>query len=833
MLKRFFRLKSILVILINLTCCILTSYAQQTIISGLVLDIHTKEPLPFADVIFKNTQIGVSTDEMGRFELITSDLSLERITVSYTGYDSRNVQITPGITQRATIELKPENFVLLNIDIVAEKKIKKDTAAITLFRNVIKHKPDNAPKTYDNYAYQNYSKTIFGLYDVSEKFKTRIIVRKLPFVFDNVDTIPETKTTILPGLMKETFKYLIYRNDPKREKEVLLGDKFSGVTNTSISDLVEFNYEDVDVYGSTINVNGKPIMSPFADNATLNYKYFLTDTQNIDGYLCYQLQFTGRSTKDNAFSGSAWIHDTTFAIKEIELTLLPQSNINFISYFQLLQKFIKIDDKYWFKNYESYQTNLNVFKSDDKQSFMVTKDSWRTNIVINNPALDSLVEGDSKVIFKGAREQNEEFWQQVRYQPLTYQESKVDSTAEEVLDSKIIKRMSWILDLLRTRYLGAGPIDIGQVDQMYSYNALEGSRIKFGFRTANELTDKILVGGHFAYGLKDDAYKYGAYTRIPLRQKNELWHMLGGGYRYDYSFIEYRDSDDVHDNILNTILQKTPIDNIFLTKLGNIFYERDWIQGLTTKLEFARREFISIPGRYDFDVDNTGIDGAGFTATELEFNLAYAKKARFYKSSSDFTRSSPITNNPKLNFNYKVGINNFLGSNVGYHRLEATLSHKLLSPIGITKYAISAGKIFGALPYPLLELHRGNESIYFESRAYNVMNNFEFVSDAYASFWFEHHFEGLVLNKIPGIKYLQLRSILYYKMLVGKLDKKNESVIPLLDELKPLNGYYMELGFGVENILKLLRVDFIWRLTQREQPDVQKWGVRFLISPKF
>jgi hypothetical protein len=65
---------------------------------------------------------------------------------------------------------------------------------------------------------------------------------------------------------------------------------------------------------------------------------------------------------------------------------------------------------------------------------------WRTNIVINNPALDSLVEGDSKVIFKGAREQNEEFWQQVRYQPLTYQESKVDSTAEEVLDSKIIKK---------------------------------------------------------------------------------------------------------------------------------------------------------------------------------------------------------------------------------------------------------------------------------------------------------------------------------------------------------------------------------------------------------
>jgi hypothetical protein len=816
-----------------LTCFPKISLAQQTVITGLVLDFQNKEPLPFADVVFKNSQIGTITDEMGKFELVTSDLSLERITVSYTGYDSRNVQITPGITQRATIELKPEDFILLDVDVTAEKKVKKDTAAITLFRNVVKNKPNNAPRAYDNYAFQSYTKTIFGLYDVSEKFKSRIIVRKVPFIFENIDTIPNTDVTILPGLMKETFKYYIYRREPKREKEVLLGDKFSGVTNTSISDLVEFNYDDVDIYASTVNVNGKPIMSPFADNALLNYKFFLTDTQNIDGYLCYQLQFTGRSTKDNAFSGSAWIHDTSFAIKEIELTLLPQSNINFISFFNLDQKFIKIDDLYWFKNFESYQTNLNIFKSTDKQNFMVKKDSWRTYIVVNNPALDTLVEGQPRVVFEGARAQDDTFWNQVRYEPLSFQESKVDSLAEEVLDTKIIKKMSWMMDLLRTRYLGTGPIDIGQVDQMYSYNALEGSRFKLGFRTSNELTDKILIGGHVAYGLKDEAFKYGGYARIPIKRKNELWHMIGGSYRYDYSFIEYRDSDDVHDNILNSLLQRTPIDNIFLTKLGNVFHEMDWMQGLTTKFEFARRKFIGIPGRYDFDVENTGIEGAGFTATELELNLAYAKKAKFYKNTSDFTRSAPVTNNPKLNFNYKVGINNLFGSNVGYHRLEATFSHKLLSPIGITKYAFSAGKIFGAVPYPLLELHRGSESIYFESKAYNVMNNFEYVSDAYASFWFEHHFEGLIFNKIPGIKYLQLRSILYYKMLVGKLDKKNESVVPLLDELKPLNGYYMELGFGFENILKLLRVDFIWRLTQREQPNVQKWGVRFLISPKF
>ncbi|MEZ5023596.1 MAG: carboxypeptidase-like regulatory domain-containing protein [Chitinophagales bacterium] len=202
-------------------------WAQETVIKGLILDYYTKEPLPYADVLFKGTDIGVTADIDGRYEITTTDLTLDKLTVSYTGYDSRNVQITPGITQRATIELKPNEYILDGVDIVAEKKIRKDTAAHTLFRNVIKHKPDNAPDNYDNYIYENYTKTIFGLYDVKDRFKSRIIIRKVPFIFDNIDTIQSSQTTILPGLMKENYKHILYRKDPKKTREILIGDKLS------------------------------------------------------------------------------------------------------------------------------------------------------------------------------------------------------------------------------------------------------------------------------------------------------------------------------------------------------------------------------------------------------------------------------------------------------------------------------------------------------------------------------------------------------------------------------------------------------------------------------
>lgn len=810
-----------------------TLHAQQTVIEGLVLDYFTKEPLPYATLVFKGSNEGTTSDVEGRFELSTSDLKLEKVTVSYLGYDSRTISITPGIKQRTTIELKPDEKMLQEIDVVGERRIRKDTAANTLFRRVVRHKKDNAPGSYTNYAYESYTKTIFGLYDINEKFPNRIIVRKVPFVFDNTDTL-ESGITVLPGLLKETYKHILYRKQPSKTKEYLIADRFSGVENNSLSDLVEFNYEDINPYENTINVNGKPVMSPFADNALLQYKYFLTDTLIIDGYYCYQLQFTGRSSKDNAFSGYAMVHDTTFAIKSIHISLLPQANINFISLFELVQTYERQEGGQWFMNYESFQTNMNLLKKPGRQSFMAKKESWRRNILIDHPAIDTLVEGSPREVVDGARERDDAFWEAVRVEPLPPNEANVYPTADSVLNIKVIKFLEWFLEALQTRYLGAGPVEIGQFDQLYSYNALEGARWKVGMRTSTELTKQVLLSGYFAYGKKDQEWKYGASFRSHLKRRNELWHMLGASYKYDYGFVGNRERNDVHDNILNVLLRSDPIDNIFLTREALAFYEREWMPGLTTRLEYLNEQFYSVPPLFNFDPDGNPLAGeVGFTTSELAFKFTWGKGLRYYESSSDFERTPVTTVMPRLHLEYRAGIDGLLGGDVGYHKLEVGLTQRLLSPIGITKYQVLAGKYFGTVPYPLLELHRGNESVYFEKLSFNVMNDFEFASDMFVTIGLEHHFDGFLLNKIPGIKFLQLRTIFYYKVLLGWLSDENQQVVPLLDDMSALDGHYSEIGVGLENILKLFRVDAIFRLTQKDKPGIQKWGIRFLISPKF
>lgn len=44
---------------------------------------------------------------------------------------------------------------------------------------------------------------------------------------------------------------------------------------------------------------------------------------------------------------------------------------------------------------------------------------------------------------------------------------------------------------------------------------------------------------------------------------------------------------------------------------------------------------------------------------------------------------------------------------------------------------------------------------------------------------------------------------------------------------------YMEAGFGIENIAKLFRIDFVWRLTYRDKYPKHNWGIKLAFQPRF
>jgi len=819
----------------------LTAVGQETVVKGKVSDMDNGDRLPYATVMFANSSTGTTTDVDGKFELRSRDLNLTKLQISYVGYEVKELDIQAGTVNDINIKLKEIKLELEVVEIRGRRRAPKDTAAVELYRDVVRNKFRNDPDQYETYAYEQYSKTEFGLYDVSEKLLDGKLADKFDYIFESLE-IAEDGTNILPFLMKESANQYYYRKDPAKNKKILLGDRFSGMDNSSASDLIEYNFEPIEIYGNLIRINGKPMMSPFADNALMSYKYFLTDTAEIEGLMCYRLEFTGRGNADAAFSGHAWIHDSTFAIQSIRLSILANSSVNFISDFIVQQDFMLVDGKHWFKEYEFMQSQYNLFNKSGKerQSFLVRKSDQRSKIEVNGILANDLFEGEEEIVLEGARQQGSEFWDTTRTKELSPREENIFTAVDSFKRSTFYKSIRWFTYTFTTGYMDAKYVEFGKIFQVYSWNAVEGGRIRMGMRTREDLSERIQLGPYVAYGLKDKIWKYGLEARIHLKRKNENWHMLGLKHTYDMSQLRddnpiLRPNPQTYDYITLSLFRTEPLKELFLLRYSTFWYEKEWKKGVNTRLSFEHKIHESVPTGEVFTISdaNTGIAEPieEFTTSAITLSVVYAKKLKFIEEG--FWRSPMASVKPIVSFDLKIGIKGLLGSDYSYNSLHFGVRQKLLGPIGYTHYTADVGMVMGNAPYPVLTIHPGNEGFTYSRWTYQLLNEGEFISDKYAQLWVIHHFDGKIFDKIPGINKLQFRSLLAFRVLVGHLGDQNQRLLDLPEDSDALNGVYAEIGGGIENILKVLRVDAYVRLTQRDKKDISKWGLRFYISPNF
>ncbi len=811
-------------------------WAQNpTIINGTLLDAENKEAVPFATIIFTGTATGTTSDIDGKFYLSSGSaaLSAKSITISHLSYKSKTVAIKQGSVQDLIITLENNEAQLQAVVIKGGKRVKKDTAAIALYQRVINAKDQNSPEKYDYYSFEEYNKTEFDVYNIKEKFIKRRIFKPFRFVFENMDTT-EQKVPYLPALIKERVSEIYYRKDPGKRKEVLKADQFSGFENMNASGLVDGVITEMDVYQGVIRIGDKAFISPFAKLAPVSYKYFLTDSAFIDNQWCKKLEFTPRRKQDLCFTGHAWIHDSTAAVKSIKLYLLDQTNLNFISDFIVEQDFKQIDGKHWFKDAEKLKVNLNLNQSKRKLSMRMVRSISRKNITINQPIDDRILAGDPIQIQPNAYKRPPEYWDTLRHTQLTRTESRVYEMVTRIQNTNAYKAMYWLGNTGSTGYMRFGEVEVGKLMQMYSYNGLEGNRFRLAFRNnQKKYRDKFYLEGYLAYGDLDKQLKYKGTFRMHLPRTNNRWHMLGASYGYDWSDFNFSGGTFTHDHILTSLMRKTPLTNLFLVRQGNVFYEKEWFQGFTNKFSINHKSIYSWEGsNYDVSKDSAFENkDTHFETLELSLNTQWGIGQRFFVSS--FERTAISFAAPVLDVNYTFSPKGVLGSDYQYHTLGLNLTQRVTTGLGRTEYRINAGKIFGKVPHPMLRIHSGNSTYIYRRNSYNLMNDLEFVNDEWVSVWLNHNFEGLFFNAIPVLRKMKLRNMVFAKAVAGRLSPENEYYLNYAGNLRELNGMYAEVGTGVENIFKMFRVYFMWRLTQLDRPDVTKFAVKFYVSPSF
>lgn len=824
--------------------------AQNTTITGTVTDHKTGETLPFASVYFTGTSSGVTTDLNGFYEISTTDPALKSLTFHYLGYKEKTVKIKTGITQVIDIKIKQEaSYELNDVVIKAKRKVKKDTAAITLYRNVVKNKVNNRANRLDYFYYEDYAKTEFDVYNIKERFTRRKIFKPFWFVFDYVDST-EVGTPFLPMLLKERLSDVYYRKAPQKRKEFLKATRFSGVRDFAKVDAVDGVFPDADMYDNIIVIQEESFLSPFTNGALSSYKYFLEDSTMVDDRWSYKLEFTPRRKSDLAFTGHAWIDAETFGIKSIDLYLLKQANLNFVSDLLLRQKFDRIQG-HWFKTFDQTEVYLNITQRKRDMSMRVLRTIHRDKVEINKAYPDSLFTGDPFIGNWNAYKRSREQWDTLRPMPLSKTESGIYQMIDSLQKTRQYKIAMWTGHLFGTGWARTGPVEFGKWYHSFSWNDLEGNRFRLGMRNSKfAFNQKLELSTYAAYGTKDKEWKYHAGFKFHLPRINQRWQSIGAYYRKDYSNFNFYSPWDSHDYILKSVFRgpnQLLANSLYMQKQGQVFYEKELFQGFRAKIAGTHKSVMTWPSSKTFTAPRTGeefVSGTNpFQTLELNIRAEWSIGIKFNSSIRNEQRAANRVkaHKPYLKVDYTYSPLGFMGSDYEYHRLEMSVKQQLRSRLGRTYYQLEGGKIFGELPSPLFRIHSGNESYMYNRWAYNMMNDREYGGDLWASAWFTHRFRGLFFNLIPWNDFLRLRSLVHGKVLYSKVSPANQINLDVNNtdgNLQDLNGVYAEVGVGVENIARFIKVDFMWRLTQHDEirpmgNEISKFGIKLEFSPSF
>jgi hypothetical protein len=244
--------------------------------------------------------------------------------------------------------------------------------------------------------------------------------------------------------------------------------------------------------------------------------------------------------------------------------------------------------------------------------------------------------------------------------------------------------------------------------------------------------------------------------------------------------------------------------------------------GLSFLLAVTSKQFDPMRNLPDKSFFDQNISGNPLNSFETSIKLRYAYLEKFIEST--FYRVSLGSTLPIVELKYSKGWSGVLKSSYNYSKLNGSVSDYMqIAPYGNLYYNFFAGKIFGTLPYTLLEVHPGNEIYYYNKYAFNMMNRFEYISDKYAGFNVEHNIGNGLFRFIPLTRKLKFRQFWSAKGVWGNLSEENKKLNFVgTNSFQSLNNKtYIELGTGVDNILKVLRLDFVWRVSPQPLPKEQ------------
>ncbi len=834
--------------------------AQSITVTGTVIDYDTEESIPFSNVYLSGTNIGVTTDMDGLYT-ITFDLADgDSLTTTSMGYAELLKPINKdSSTQVINFRMKSSTLGVDEIIILAG-----ENPANEIIRQIIKKKKINdIERSVESYKVELYTKTELDLVNITPEMKDRKIFKKLQFIFDNIDTTSDVKP-FLPAYVSERF-YDVYHVKNTEKKNILTAQRVSGVKNQTVVEFINsMNYE-YNIYKNFIQILGKKFISPFSNQGLVFYKYYIMDSTMVKGKWSYKLKFKPRDKSTNTFYGDFWVSMDDHALLLVNMRMNPGVNINLVNRIIIYQEYDRYKEKYWIPVKQKTVIDFSTSQKEDDLGIIGRKVSSFKGFEIDEPEIiKEFRTVDPEDVNYAELEKADTFWTTKRHEKLSKNESGVYQMIDSVQNIPVFKTVAEIASIVVSGFKRFGPIKIGPYSKILTINDVEGLRLSLGISTSNVWSKKIQIYAYGGYGFKDKKWKYGGRAQYVFNRYRRS--AVGINFFNDATF-EFRNTEENKtQSLFAGLLRRAVPQKMMYVMEGKAWYKHTWKRGFSNKLALIHRRVTPVGYQYtkqgglNFKFLRPSAENpnkldtvSAFKTTEVVFKTRFAYKERLISSPfKDFSLGSKY---PIVELAYTAGIKGVLDSEYNYHKLRLTFKHWFyVSPAGYIDYSIEVGKVFGTLPYLLLEVHPGNEAYFYNKNSFNSMNSFEFVSDFYVHARVEHHWDGFILNRIQLVrKYLKWRLVMAARATWGtlsdanyqanKLNHYDRSIKHSKDRPAPFTegpfygtfdkGPYVEASLGIENIFQFIRVDALWRANYLDNRDAQRFSVRVTLKFAF
>lgn len=842
-------LLSLFFTIILVTLCTPLCRAEQYRLKGTVVDSLSREPIPYASVKFKTAEWGKMTDNKGRFSfdnaivgdsLIITAMGYRRIAIPYRGLTGTlNILLPADGVKLQEVVIRPKK----------EKYSKKNNPAVDFVNRIRSTESLNDPHRHDYFNRGKYERITIALNNISAESDKNLILKAFDELREHIDTSEISGKPILNISMREKHSSIHFRQEPRVEKEIIEAVSQTGLDDfldeENMRTMYEDFFSDIDLYQNDIFLLHNKFVSPLSRMAPDFYKFYLTDTVTIDGDKYIELSFAPRNPASFGFTGRIYslAGDSTMFVKRVTMNVPKDINLNFIDNIYINQEFERAADGSRLLVKDDLIAEISVIAGTQGLYFRRNTSYFDHNFDRFQDDYVYSIPGKS-ILQSGATYRDSTYWNQFRKIDLRRGEQNIGLMTRQMRSNKLYYWGEKIVKIFALGYINTSSkdskFDIGPVNTFFSHNDVEGYRLRLGGMTTANLNPHIFFKAYGAYGTHDHRWKYGAEAEWSLTPKRyhsrefpihsfRLTHrydmdMLGQHYAFtnpDNMFLSFKRCED----LLMTYLRTTKLEYTFESANG-------WSVKATINNERQQQSpYVSF-------INGHGTAFNHFTQTSFDVQLRFAPQEIVYQSRSERISLSPQL--PVVVLSHTYSPKGFAGNMFEINKTELSYQQRYwLSAFGYIDLILKGGHIWSAVPFTNLLIPNANLSYTIQPESFAMLNPMEFVTDSYAMADLTYWANGAILNYIPYVKKLKLREVFAIRGFWGHLSKRNRpNLNPELFVLPEGAGYiescpYAEASVGLDNIFKILRVDYVWRLTYRNRPGIDRGGVRIALHFTF